>query len=213
MEPIYRPLAVVVKTAVRVMRWRVLIDHNDGIPAEGPAILACNHVSYLDPIMLGLAVERRGRLPRYMAKRELFEVPVFGAMLRQMRHVPVDRRGDAARSLDAAVERLREGYVLGVFPEATIRPVFDPANGKTGAARLALATGAPLIPVGLWGGQAIATKGDSLHPRPGLPLAVHVGEPVDSFVGEDATALTWRLMEQIGVLADQARSRIAAASG
>lgn len=210
MEPIYRPLAVVVKATVRVMGWRLLVDNPAGIPTGGAALLACNHVSYLDPIMLGLAVERRGRLPRYMAKRELFEVPVFGAMLRQMRHVPVDRQGEAARALDEGVERLRQGHLLGVFPEATIRPAFDPANGKTGAARLALATGAPLIPVGLWGGQAIATKGDAIHPRRGLPLAVHVGEPVEPHVGEDAAALTWRLMERIGELADAARARIAA---
>jgi 1-acyl-sn-glycerol-3-phosphate acyltransferase len=208
MEPIYRPLAGVVKATVRAMGWRLLVDNAEGIPSRGAGLLACNHVSYLDPIMLGLAVERQGRLPRFLAKRELFEVPVFGAMLRQMRHVPVDRVGDAARALDAGVERLREGHLLCVFPEATIRPSFDPANGKTGAARLALATGASLIPVGVWGGQAIATKGDVIHARRGLPLAVHVGEPLEPYVGEDAAALTWRLMERMGELAQKARAAV-----
>jgi 1-acyl-sn-glycerol-3-phosphate acyltransferase len=210
MEPIYRPLAVVVKATVRVMGWRLLVDNAEGIPADGAALLACNHISYLDPIMLGLAVEQRGRLPRFMAKRELFEVPVFGAMLRQMRHVPVDRTGAAALALDEGVRRLEQGYLLGVFPEATIRATFDPANGKTGAARLALASGAPLIPVGLWGGQAIATKGDAIHAQRRLPLAVHVGEPIEPYIGEDASGLTWRLMERIGELAVAARAHVAA---
>lgn len=206
MEPVYRPLAETIKTAVRLMGWRVAIDNAEAIPAQGPAVLACNHVSYLDPVMVGLATDRRGRLPRFLAKRELFTVPVFGGMLRQMRHVPVDRRGSAAQSLPEGVTRLREGDLVVVFPEATIRSVFDPANGKTGAARLAIEAGVPLIPVGLWGGQAIATKGDKIHPRRGLPLAVHVGEPLWPVGSQDAQALTLRLMTRIGELAEAARA-------
>lgn len=206
MELVYRPLAETIKTAVRLMGWQVIVENAEAIPAEGPAVLACNHVSYLDPVMVGLAADRRGRLPRFLAKRELFTVPVFGGMLRQMRHVPVDRRGSAAHSLPEGVTRLRQGDVVVVFPEATIRPLFDPANGKTGAARLAIEAGVPLIPVGLWGGQAIATKGDKIHARRGLPLVVRVGEPLWPVGNQDAQALTRRLMTRIGELAEAARA-------
>lgn len=212
MELVYGPLAETVKAAVRVMGWRLVVDNGEVVPREGPAVLACNHVSYLDPIMVGLATERRGRLPRFMAKRELFGVPVFGALLRQMRHVPVDRRGAAARSIPDAVTRLAEGHVLVIFPEATIRPAFDPANGKSGAARLAMDAGVPLIPVGLWGGQALATKGDKIHARRGVTLAVFLGEPLWPQDGEDAKALTWRLMSRIGELADAARAAVEASA-
>lgn len=212
MELVYRPLAQTVKATVRVMGWRLVVDNGDVLPRHGPAVLACNHVSYLDPVMVGLATERHGRLPRFMAKRELFGVPVFGAMIRQMRHVPVDRRGAAARSLPEAVERLAEGELLAVFPEATIPEVFDPANAKSGAARLAMDAGVPLIPVGLWGGQALATKGDKIHLRRGVTLAVFLGEPMSPRDGEDAKALTRRLMTRIGELADAARVAVDSAA-
>lgn len=206
MEVIYRPLAVGVKTVVRVMGWRVLVDNIEGIPRHGPVVVACNHVSYLDPIMVGLAVEKRGRLPRFMAKRELFTIPVFGAALRQMQHVPVDRQGAAAAAFPEGIARLQQGHLLALFPEATIRPQFDPANGKTGAARLAIESGAPLLPVGLWGGQAISTKGDKVRLRRRLPLGVSVGALMSAQEDEDAAQLTRRLMEQIGQLADHARA-------
>lgn len=206
MELIYRPLAETVKMTVRAMGWRVLIANGEVVPRSGAAVIACNHVSYLDPVMLGLATERQGRLPRFLAKRELFGVPVFGAMLRQMRHVPVDRRGAAAQSLPEGVRRLRDGHVVAVFPEATIRPEFDPANGKTGAARLAMQAEAPLIPMGLWGGQAIASKGEKVHLRRGVPLAIHLGEPLWPDGGEDPHAFTWRMMVRIGELAKDARA-------
>lgn len=210
MDVIYRPLAEVIKTSVRLMGWRVLVHNEEVVPLAGPAVVACNHVSYLDPVMLGLATERRGRLPRFLAKRELFSVPVFGWMLRQMRHVPVDRRGPAAQSLPEGVARLREGHLVAVFPEATIRTVFDPVNGKTGAARLAMQADVPLIPMGVWGGQAIATKGEPVHPRRRVPLAIYLGQPMAAAPDEDPQAFTWRVMECIGRLAEQARAEVEA---
>lgn len=213
MEAVYGPLAVAVKATVRVMGWRVLVDNEAAIPAAGPAVVASNHVSYLDPVMLGLATDRRGRLPRFLAKRELFERPVFGAMLRQMRHVPVDRRGAAGLAIDEGVERLRQGFLVAVFPESTIRPVFDPANAKTGAARLAIAAAVPIVPVGLWGGQVIATKGEPLRLRRGVPLAMHVGEQLVPDEGEDPRALTLRLMRRIGELTAAARAHTESTRG
>lgn len=213
MDLIYRPLAEVIKASVRLMGWRVLVHNVEAVPLSGAAVIACNHVSYLDPVMLGLATERRGRLPRFLAKRELFSVPVFGAMLRQMRHVPVDRRGAAAESLPEGVARLREGHLVAVFPEATIRTVFDPANGKTGAARLATQAGVPVVPMGVWGGHAVATKGERIRVRRRVALAVHLGEPMTPAQGEDPQAFTWRVMECIGELAAQARAAAEAHAG
>jgi 1-acyl-sn-glycerol-3-phosphate acyltransferase len=213
MEPVYRPIAVTAKSLLRLMGWRLLVTNGDVVPREGAAVVACNHVSYLDPIMLGLALERHGRLPRFLAKRELFQTRVLGPMLRQMRHVPVDRRGVPGVSLPAAVERLRQGDIVAVFPESTIHVRVDPASGKTGAARLATEAGVPLLPVGLWGGQAIASKGEPLRASRGAPLSVHFGEPLTAEPDEDPRALTWRLMLRIGELADAAEREVAGARG
>lgn len=210
MEPIYRPVAGLVKATVMVMGWRVLVTGKEHVPETGPAVVACNHVSYLDPIMVGLATEQRGRLPRFLAKRELFEIPVFGWVLRQMKQVPVDRKGAASVAYRDGIERLRQGYLLAVFPEATIRPEFDPANGKSGAARLALTSGVPLIPMAVWGGQAVATKGERVRGGRKAPLAMHIGAPVVPEPDEGPHDLTWRLMLRIGELAKAAQAEVEA---
>jgi 1-acyl-sn-glycerol-3-phosphate acyltransferase len=205
MEPIYRPIALVLKALIKVMGWRFLITGQSRIPAAGPAVLACNHISYVDPVMIGLAADRQGRLIRFLAKIELFEMPIWGRMMRQMRHIPVDRHGAGGGSaFEHAVDRLRSGHLVGVWPEATISTSFVPAEGKTGAARMAMAAGVPLIPVALWGGQRIHTKNRPRTMRRGVVLAVRVGEPVAYDPDEDPRAVTDRLMAAISELVSQA---------
>src|SRR5690606_8258454 len=122
----------------------------------GGVLLACNHVSYLDFIYGGLAANPSGRLVRFMAKKEIFDHPVGGPVMRSMHHIPVDR-GDGLGSYHRAVEYLRAGEAVGIFPEATISRAMEVKEIKSGAVRIAAAAGVPLLPVALWGTQRILT--------------------------------------------------------
>jgi 1-acyl-sn-glycerol-3-phosphate acyltransferase len=165
------------------MRWTFEGDHR--IPVHGPVILASNHISYLDPLLLAHLVDRRHRRIRFLAKAELFDKRGFGWALRHLEQIPVTRdSADASGSLDAAIEALRVGKIVGVFPEGTISVDLEPKAGKTGTARLAAASGVPVTPVGLWGGQRILSKGRKPSWKWGVAATVVVGPPVR--VGPDA---------------------------
>ncbi|MFP5334415.1 MAG: lysophospholipid acyltransferase family protein [Actinomycetes bacterium] len=156
----------------------VRVSDADRVPASGGAVLASNHVSYLDFIFAGYAawVGRR-RLVRFMAKESVFRHPVSGPLMRGMHHIPVDRAAGAG-SFDAALEALRRGELVGIFPEATISRSFTVKPIKSGAVRLAEGAGVPLLPVAVWGGQRMMTKD---HPRDfsrGRAVRIAVGEPV-----------------------------------
>ena len=201
---LYRAVVAFLKALIRMLGWRVRMEGLKHIPASGPVIVVANHVSYLDPILLGLAVERRGRMVRYLAKRELFDHWFTGPVMRGADQILVDRRGDAGAALQHAELAMLDGKLLVIFPEATIHPVFDPARGKTGSARLALSTGVPLIPAAAWGGQQIATKGG--RKRPGW-FSVHTvcfGPPIEYQQTDDVAALTDRIMAAIAALVSSA---------
>ena len=140
-----------------------------------------------------------------MAKKSVFDVPVLGWLLKLMKHVPVDRaRGGA--SIAPAVEMLREGNLVGIFPEATISRSFELANFKTGAARIAHQAGVPLVPCVMWGSQRIWTKDLPKHFR-NVPVIVRYGEPVH--LTGDAEADTAELKRQMQLLLDASRSEYA----
>ncbi len=204
--PLYRVVVAILKGLIRVFGWRVHLHGLEHIPATGPVIVVANHVSYVDPILLGLGVERRGRMVRFLAKRELFEHWFTKPVMLGADQILVDRKGDAGAALKHAELAMLDGKLLVVFPEATIHPTFDPAAGKTGSARLALATGAPLVPAAAWGGQQVATKGR--RKRPGL-LTVHevrYGPPLPCHPGDSVVDLTQRLMAAIAELLEEAAS-------
>jgi len=192
---------------IRGMRWPVTVVGAEHIPAEGPAILASNHVSYLDFVFVGYAArEGTGRRVRFLAKKEAFDKAGVGWLMRQMRHIPVDRQGAAAQSFTAAVEALAAGDLVGMFPEATISPSFVPRRGKTGTVRLAQETKAPLLPVAVWGGQRLLTKWRPKNLRRNVPIRVHVGPPIGVDYGEDPEAATARLMAAISALLAEAQA-------
>jgi 1-acyl-sn-glycerol-3-phosphate acyltransferase len=168
------------------------------IPAEGGAVIAANHVSHIDPLTLAHFLNETGRAVRYLAKDSLFEAPVVGQVLAGAGQIPVHRgASDAGDALRSAVAAVRAGEVLVVYPEGSLTRDPDewPMRGKTGAARVALATGAPVIPVAQWGPQNLlppyskrlrlvgrtpvqVTAGpavdlDDLHGQAGDPEAVH----------------------------------------
>jgi 1-acyl-sn-glycerol-3-phosphate acyltransferase len=182
------------------------------VPPTGGVIIVFNHVSYADPPVAAHFVYDLPRMPRFLAKASLFRVPLVGRVVRGAGQIPVDRGTvDASSSLSAAKAALQRGEAVIIYPEGTVTkdPGLWPMAGKTGAARLALETGAPVIPVAQWGAQRIydgRTKKVRLRPRtpvqlvagPPVDLSPWVGLPLTSAVLRGATeAIMARLRDQL----------------
>ena len=185
-----------------VMDFRFRISGQEHVPRTGGAVLAINHISYVDFLMAGYGARASKRLTRFMAKREAFDHPVTGPLMRGCGHISVDR-ADGQGSYDEAVRRLRAGEVVGVFPEATISRSFLIKELKTGAVRMAAAAEVPLVPVVLWGTQRLYTKD---HPRDfsrGKTISVTLGAPLDP-TGGTAVERTAVLRETMGTMLDVA---------
>jgi 1-acyl-sn-glycerol-3-phosphate acyltransferase len=194
--------------------FRLSHEHLDRIPRTGPAIVACNHISYLDPLTNGDAVVRAGRRPRFLAKEELFRIPMVGRALRGAGQIPVSRGSRDRSSLDRAVAALGRGEVIVVYPEGTVTKREDwlPMDGKTGVVRLAVATGVPITPMASWGSQAVWQKAGKGSLKFGRPIWTTVGEPIQLPVlldGEPAPLreLTAQVMEAITLLVADLRDR------
>jgi 1-acyl-sn-glycerol-3-phosphate acyltransferase len=206
-ERVYTTVIGAAVGMLKGMKWSVTVIGGENIPASGPAVLASNHVGYLDFVFSGYAARERGRRVRFLAKKEIFDKRGVGWLMRQMGHVPVDRDGAAKDSLTAAKDEIARGQIIGMFPEATISPSFVPRRGKTGTVRLAQETGAPLIPVAIWGTQRILTKWRPKHFRRRIPVVVNVGAPMKASPKEDAQETTDRLMASITELLGEAQAR------
>lgn len=205
--------AVVKSWLVAWFRWR--ISGTENIPREGAAILAVNHLAFLDPFAAAFVVDARGRRPRFLAKSELFDDKRIAWLLRGCGQIEV-RRGTAKApmALDHALDALRRGEVVVVFPEGTITddPDLNPTAPKTGAARLALQSGAPLVPCALWGTQNVWPKGYEKHWRPRQTICAAVGAPLDVH-GAPESPEAWdetgeKLMSSIGHLLAGLRSEL-----
>lgn len=181
------------------------IDGRENIPAEGAFVLAPNHFSNIDPLVVGLSMYKTGRMPRYFAKASLFTVPVLGWFLRATEQVPVERSGRTRTNdpLAAARQISQKGHAIVVYPEGSLTrdPDLWPMRGKSGAVRIALEQGIPIIPAAHWGTQQLMdlrTNRIRLFPRKkvrvrfGKPvdLSAFRGKPVDSVVLSAATAVT-----------------------
>jgi 1-acyl-sn-glycerol-3-phosphate acyltransferase len=155
----------------------------ENMPPGGGFIIAPNHMSQFDPLLVAHYVYKSGRWPRFLAKASIWRIPVLGFLLDKTWQIPVVRGSvEAARSLDTLVAAIQQGAVVVIYPEGTTTrdPDLWPMRGKTGAARLALVTGAPVVPMATWGAQGIhdvRTGKVSLKPR--RPVSVTVGKPVD----------------------------------
>jgi 1-acyl-sn-glycerol-3-phosphate acyltransferase len=182
------------------------IEGAQTIPVHGPVILASNHVSYLDPLVLAYLADRRHRRVRFLAKSELFEKKPLGSILRGAHQIPVHRgSADAAASLDHAVEALRQGECVTVFPEGTISLDLEPMVGKSGTARLAQQSGVAVTPVGLWGMQRVMFKGRKPAWKTGVAETVAVGAPIRIGPDEDIRVATDRIMSAICTQVARAR--------
>ena len=190
------------------------------IPETGGCLVVLNHVSHVDPLTVAHLLYDNGRLPHYLAKSSLFKNKAMDVFLRAAGQIPVERLSkNAAGAFDAAVAAVREGNCVVVYPEGTITRDPDgwPMTGKSGAARIALETGCPVIPVGQWGAQELLapyTKKPDLRPRKQIRMIV--GDPVDlsDLVGESPTApviheATERIMTAITHLVEELRGETA----
>ena len=207
MEYVYRPVVGTALTLFKAMDWRVMVSGVENIPKSGPAVIATNHIGYLDFVFVGYGARYSGRLVRFMAKQEIFKHPVAGPLMRGMKHIPADRFGQAGDAIQLSIDAVNKGEVVGMFPEGTISRSFVPADGKTGAARIAIETGAPLIPGVVWGSQRILTKGRPKNFQRHIPITVDFDTPIEYEPGEDPYHVTKRLMERITTMANFAAKR------
>ena len=194
----YPPIILACKTAFRLLGQRIDVQGAENVPRTGGVMLAVNHVGYVDFIYGGLAANASGRRVRFMSKRELFDHRWTGPLMRSMHHIEVDR-GAGVASYQTAVEYLRAGEAVGIFPEATISRAMELKEFKTGAVRLAAEAGVPVVPVILWGTQRMMTKD---HPKDfsrGKPILIRVGRPLHPS-GEDPAAETAELRSRMSEL-------------
>jgi putative phosphoserine phosphatase/1-acylglycerol-3-phosphate O-acyltransferase len=190
------------------------ITGTENIPVRGPALLASNHRSYFDVVALAIVAARMGRPVRFLAKRELFEAPVVGPIARALGGISVDRGTRSDQPLRAAQRALEAGELVVILPQGTIprgEAFFDPVlRAKTGTARLAAMTGAPVVPIGLWGTERVWPRSSRVPTMTTFTdpptIAVRVGPPVKLGL-EDAVADTAAVMDAIvALLPDEARS-------
>ena len=197
----YPPIIVTAKTAFRALGQRFQMTGTDNVPRTGGVLLAYNHIGYVDFVYGGLAANPSGRLVRFMAKRELFDHRWVGPLMRSLHHIEVDR-GEGVASFHTAVDYLRQGEAVGIFPEATISRAMELKEFKTGAVRIAAEAGVPLVPVVMWGTQRMMTKD---HPRDfsrGKTIAIKVGEPMH-VTGDDPVGETAELHARMSRLLDE----------
>ncbi|KAA1418546.1 1-acyl-sn-glycerol-3-phosphate acyltransferase [Nocardioides humilatus] len=174
---------VIIKPTLLATTKREWIGGEENLPADQGCVIALNHLSHIDPLTAALLVYDHGRIPRYLAKDGLFHNKALGFFLRQAGQIPVHRETPgAAGAYESAVAAVRRGEAVIIYPEATITrdPELWPMRGKSGAARIALETGCPVIPVGQWGAQEILppyTKKPYLLPR--KEIRARIGRPVD----------------------------------
>lgn len=202
-EPVFDILAGLVHTVCFAQGLRVSIRGQEHIPRTGGAVLAVNHTSYLDFMQVGVVGRRSGRNVRYMMKAEL-EHGIVGFLMRHCKAIGVDRTA-GAESFGRAVAALREGELVVVYPEATISRSFELKEFKSGAARMALESGAPIIPLVIWGAQRIWTKGFPRRlGRHNFPISIRIGEPLEATGSADevTTALRTRMGDLLAAAQD-----------
>lgn len=178
MEPVFYTLEVLVKAAVRIDGVKITYRGLENIPADGGAVIAINHTSYVDWLPAALAAHYRNRRLRFMIKEEMQDVKVISYLIRHTGTIPVNRDA-GAEAYSVAVERLRAGELVGVYPEATISRSFELKDFKTGAARMARDADVPIVPLIVWGAQRLWTKDHPRHlGRTKIPITVQVGSPL-----------------------------------
>jgi 1-acyl-sn-glycerol-3-phosphate acyltransferase len=204
-DRVYPPVILGFRLVFRALGLRISVEGAEHVPTEGGAILASNHVGYLDFTFVGWGVRSRRRLVRFMAKESVFRHWASGPLMRGMHHIPVDRAA-GSQAFREAMTMLKAGEVVGIFPEATISRSFMLKDFKPGAVRMAQAAGVPLIPTVVWGSQRIYTKGrptDFFGRRKAITIAY--GEPLTPGRRDDPEEVAAELRRRMAELLDRAQ--------
>jgi len=183
------------------------------VPQQAGAIIASNHISVLDPVIIAMAATTTGRAVRFLAAAEYFRKPFIGWGLRRIRQIPIRRGASDRRALEQAASIIRKGALAGIFPEGTLSGDGNLLPGRRGVARIALASGVPVIPCGIWGTRARWPRGKFRWNRPLRPKVVVAFGPVLQPDGElenprDVQALTERIMQAIGEQVEIAKAEV-----
>ena len=194
---VYPPVVVAIKTLWKYLGVQLDFQGIENLPKEGGAVLCINHIGYLDFALVGTGTLPAKRYIRFMAKKEIFDHKLAGPLMRGMHHISVDRSSGSA-SFVAALRALRAGEIVGIFPEGTISRSFEIEDLKSGAVRLSMGAGVPIIPVAVWGSQRIITK----KRKPDLkrrkhPVHVAFGEPYFVPKGTDVDVAEAELKEKM----------------
>lgn len=200
----YRFIVRIFRLIFFMLGLKIQIRGAENVPRHGAAVLAGNHISYLDFALNGLVASRRRRLVRFMAKTAVFANSVAGPMMRLMRHIPVDR-AHGASAYRHAVRELSDGQIVGIFPEATIGRSWTLMPFKPGAAALAIQMQVPIIPVIGWGGHRVATVDGHRNFRRGTPITLIVGPPIYPGPDTGRDELTTQLWLQMQKMLDEAQ--------
>lgn len=175
---VYPPVISGLKLLWKYLGLKFDFEGEHHIPRKGGAIMAINHVGYLDFALAGTAALPADRYVRFMAKKEIFDNKLAGPLMRGMHHISVDR-SNGSSSFVTALRALRAGEIIGIFPEGTISTSFEIKGLKSGVVRLAMGAGVPVIPTIVWGSQRIWTKGVKRNLlRKNIPITVSFGEPI-----------------------------------
>lgn len=197
----YPGVIMTARAVFKILGIKFQLRGTENIPRSGPAVLALNHISYVDFIFGGWAAQPSKRLVRFMAKKEIFDNRYAGPLMRSLHHIPVDR-SDGVPSYEQALEYLAAGEIVGLFPEATISYTYELKEFKSGTVRLAAKAGVPIIPVVVWGTQRMFPKGRRPDFRRGQTLSITVGEPMH-IDPNDALGETARLKAEMSRLLDE----------
>lgn len=213
MEPVYRSVIGVARLLFRLEGLKFTVNGAEHVPRTGGAVMAINHTGYMDFAYAGLAARPSGRLVRFMAKEGVFRHPVSGPLMRGMKHIPVDREAGAG-SFRAAMAALKQGEIVGVFPEATISRSFELKEFKKGTVQLAAMAGVPILPTAIWGSQRVWTKD---HPkrlgRTNIPITISVGAPIPVPRKGDFEAINNEVRAAITALLHQAQANYPTLAG
>jgi len=204
MGQLYSSVSRIFEVGFRLTGVERIVEGLEHLPASGPAIIASNHVGYLDFAFVMLAPPRPRREMAFLARGDLFERRLTGPALHALGQIPVDEHGDPTVTMNTARARLDGGGIVGLHPEGTVNPTFLPVRGKSGAIRLSQQTGAPIIPTAVWGSQRLLTKWrPPARPERGIPVRVTYSEPYLPPPGP-ASGSTRELMARITALVDRA---------
>ena len=204
-DPIYSAALGVGLPLMKVLRVKPTATGLDNIPDEGGAVLAITHFGYMDFVLTEWMVWRRNRRHvRFLATKSAFDKPVVGALMRGMHHISVDM-GAGAEAYRNAVDALRGGELLGVFPEGGVNASYTVRELKTGAVRMAAEAGVPIIPVATWGGHRLLTKTakSSFGEKFGIPVSFAIGDPIAVTSADDAAVVTRTLHDTLQSLMDE----------